>query len=200
LRPWQLWLPELAVDLGTEPLALMVFVGGLFNYPDVDYTVAGSSLTITTNEPGAAGMALVWKAPPVASTLWRLHVTTHNSGALVSISELYLFTDESGTDVAATGTPTQSSQYDAFGPANFVDRNTGSFSSLSLSSPLPGWFQVEFTEPQTIVGFGVIGRVSELDNSPKDMALQYFEGGEWKNLIVPEAQTGWTSDMRSFYA
>jgi hypothetical protein len=188
------------VDLGGEPAAMMVFVGGLFNYPGVDYEVDGATMTITTNEAGAAGMALVWRAPTIASTLWRLGVTSHNGGALVSISELYLFTDTGGTDVAHLGTPTQSSQYDAFGPANFIDRNTSTFSSLQLSSPLPGWFQVEFAEPQAVIGFGLIGRVSELDNTPKDMALQYFEEGEWVTLIAPPSQTGWDTSMRSFYA
>lgn len=134
-----------------------------------------------------------------SATKWRMFVTSINGGALCSIGELYLYTDEFNTDVATTGTPTMNTYYGPFPPANFLDRNNGSFSSM-FPGDLPGWFQVEFTEPQEIIGFGVYPRSGELDNSPKDFTLQYFNGESWVTTLTITNQTGWSATRRDYYA
>lgn len=187
-----------------EEYEILVFVDG-FRYTIGQYSVVTNSVTLTAGS-GDVIEIVGWGTPPPptpgTSTEWRVYVTDFNGGALVSIAELYLYTSV-GVDVATTGTPTQSSQYDIYGPSNFIDRNFGTFSSLQLSGPLPGWYAVTFASAETIIGFGMMGRRDELNNSPEDFKLQYFSGGVWTDSgggAVATGQVAWGyEEIRDFY-
>lgn len=189
-----------------EPWQIMMFSNGskvrASQYNIVDDKVIYTSTTGADLE--LLGPAIILDG--IYSNRWRLYCTTiDGSTALASIGELYLYTgsQSSPNDIATTGTPTQSSQYSGFGPANFVDRDPSSFSSLNSppSTYLPGWWQVQFGSSKKIIGFGLSGRISELNNTPKDFQLQYYDAtsASWQILINVTNQTGWSSARRDFF-
>lgn len=193
------------VDLGmnADLTKMLVFVNGLFKYPTDDFTVDGDTMTITTNASGDKGMAIIFdiqeSGAAASSTRWRMFITSINGGALCSVAELYLYSDEFATDIATTGTITANDTYNGFVAGNALDRSTGSFWA-AFPSGLPLWLEVEFDTPQTVKGLGVYPRASELDNSPKDFLLQYYDGATWQTFITVTDQTGWSSAKRDFYA
>lgn len=123
-----------------------------------------------------------------SSTKWRISITANNGGAVHSIAEIQMRASNGGADECSGGTATASSSGDV--PSKAFDDNAATF-WYSVGSTA-AWIQYEFAAPKEIVEFTLQARpVNSANQTPKDFALEYWDGAAWVALLTVQNEIGW---------
>ena len=138
--------------------------------------------------------------PNTAHSYWRVRVADANGGSGATISNLYLFSQAGGDDLATGGTAISSASATGGPASQAFDRDPTT--DWSGTDSTGAWVGYQFASPVVVRFIGLVATASSgsLGATPADFSVQYSDdGANWGTLWNVTGQGSWTTrEVRYF--
>ena len=192
---------NISIPSGLAANNVLVFVNGI-RYSTTEFTISGTTLTLTTNASGDA-IEIIYAGGSGGATLpslqahkyWRIFVWSNNGSSAVAIGEVEMRATPGGADQCVGGTASASSELSGSFPASNAFNDNGGTSFWVASTGTGEWLAYQFATPVVVQQIALTSRSDGYTtDAPKAFCVQWSDDGDkWQFGWGPIFSSGWTA-------